>query len=417
MDRMAERTSADPIVIIGGGLTGGNAAVTLREEGFAGPVVIIGREPGVPFGRPPLSKTYLRSEEDLGGWYVRPDGWYADHEVECRHGTVVAAVDPATHTVTLDSREELRYQKVLIATGGRNRRLGIPGAGLPGIHYLRTVAECDAIKREARPGRRAVVVGMGFIGCEVAASLTQLGVQVIAVFPGQAPLERVLGGQVAELIGASHRANGVELRPGEQVAAFAGAERLEAVVTAAGQRIACDFAVAGIGIELVIPDVAVARDNGILTDELCRTSAPDVYAAGDVANHLHPLFGRVRVEHYNNAEKMGAAVARSMLGSTAPYDYLYTFWSDQYEHKIEYVGHVDKWDEFVVRGSVEEAKLIGFYLVDGVVRAAVGLDRGGDPELDLDGEMAACARLVSARARPSPAVLADDRTDLWSLTS
>ena len=258
---------------------------------------------------------------------------------------------------------------------------------------------------------------MGFIGCEVAASLTQLGVQVTAVFPGRSPLERVLGGQVAALIGASHRANGVELRPGEQVAAFAGAERLEAVVTAAGHRIACDFAVAGIGIEPVIPDVAVARDNGILADELCRTSAPDVYAAGDVANHLHPLFGRVRVEHYNNAEKQGAAAARSMLGSTAPYDYLYTFWSDQYEHKIEYVGHVARWDEFVVRGSVEEAKLIGFYLVDGVVRAAVGLDRGGDPELDLDGEMAACARLVSARARPAPAVLADDRTDLWSLTS
>ena len=137
--------------------------------------------------------------------------------------------------------------------------------------------------------------------------------------------------------------------------------------------------------------------------------------AGDVANILHPLFGRVRVEHYNNAEKQGAAAARSMLGSTAPYDYLYSFWSDQYEHKIEYVGHVTRWDEFVVRGSVEEGKLIGFYLVDGVVRAAVGLDRGGDPELDLDGEMAACARLVSARARPAPAVLADERTDLWSL--
>ena len=157
------------------------------------------------------------------------------------------------------------------------------------------------------------------------------------------------------------------------------------------------------------------QQNGILTDELCRASAPDVYAAGDVANQLHPLFGRVRVEHYNNAEKHGRAAARSMLGSTAPYDYLYTFWSDQYEHKIEYVGHVAKWDEFVVRGSVEEGKLIGFYLVDGVVRAAVGLDRGGDPELDLDGEMAASARLVSTQARPAPAVLADDRTDLWSL--
>ena len=402
-------------MIIGGGVAGGNAAATLREEGFAGPVVLISREPGVPFGRPPLSKTYLRSEEDLDAWYVRPDGWYAGHDVELRRGATVVAVDPAAHAITLDSGEELGYGKVLIATGGRNRRLGIPGAGLPGIHYLRTVAECDAIKQEAAPGRRAAIVGMGFIGCEVAASLTQLGVQVTAAFPGRAPLERVLGGQVGALMGDIHRAKGVELLPGDQVTAFEGTERVEAVVTAAGRRIACDFAVAGVGIEPDSPAVAVERGNGILADELCRASAPDVYVAGDVANHLHPLFGRVRVEHFNNAEKQGAAAARSMLGSTAPYDYLYTFWSDQYEHKIEYVGHVDRWDEFVVRGSVDEGKLIGFYLVGGAVLAAVGLDRGGDPELDLDGEMAACARLVAARARPAPAVLANDRITLWSL--
>ena len=411
---MAERSTGNPIVIIGSGMAGGNAAVTLREEGFPGPVVLISREPGVPFGRPPLSKTYLRSEENLDGWYVRPADWYAGHEVELRGGTV-AAVDPAAHTVTLDPGGELGYQKLLIATGGRNRRLRIPGADLPGLHYLRTVAECDAIKQEAAPGRRAVVVGMGFIGCEVAASLTQLGVQVTAAFPGKNPLERVLGDQIGALIGAFHRANGVELLPGDQVTAFEGTDRLEAVVTAAGRRIACDFAVAGVGIEPASPPVAVAQENGILADDLCRTSAPDVYVAGDVANHLHPLFGRVRVEHYNNAEKQGAAAARSMLGSTAPYDYVHSFWSDQYEHKLEYVGHVTKWDEFVVRGSVEEGKLIGFYLVDGVVLAAAGLDRGGDPELDLDSEMAACVRLVAARARPAPAVLADDRTDLWSL--
>jgi 3-phenylpropionate/trans-cinnamate dioxygenase ferredoxin reductase component len=412
---VALQTSGKPIVIVGSGLAGGNAAATLREEGFPGPVVIISPEPGVPFGRPPLSKTYLRSEEDLDGWYARPPGWYVDHGVELRRGPAVAAIDPAAYTVTLDNGEELGYAKVLIATGGRNRRLKIPGADLPGLHYLRTVAECDAIKAEAVPGRRAVVVGMGFIGCEVAASLTQLGVQVTAVFPGRAPLERVLGGQVGARIGAIHRAKGVELRPGDQVTAFEGAERVEAFVTAAGDRIPCDFAVAGIGIEPVIPPVAVVQQNGVLTDELCQASAPDVYAAGDVANQLHPLFGRVRVEHYNNAEKHGRAAARSMLGSTAPYDYLYTFWSDQYEHKIEYAGHADQWDEFVVRGSVEEGKLIGFYLVGGEVRAAVGLDRGGDPELDLDGEMAASARLVSARAHPPPAVLADDQTDLWSL--
>ena len=416
---MSESISENPIVIVGGGLAGGNAAATLREEGFAGPVVIVSREPGVPFGRPPLSKTYLRSEEDLEGWYVRPAGWYAEHGVDIRSANV-AGIDPAAHTVVLGSGEEVSYQKVLIATGGRNRRLGIGGAELPGIHYLRTVAECDAIKQEAVAGRRAVVVGMGFIGCEVAASLTQLGVQVTAVFPGRAPLGRVLGGQVGALIGAIHRANGVELLAGEQVAAFEGAERLEAIVTATGHRVPCDFAVAGIGVEPDIPAVAgssIAEDNGIGVDELCRTSAADVYAAGDVANHLHPLFGRIRVEHYNNAEKQGAAAARSMLGSTAPYDYVHSFWSDQYEHTIEYVGHVTKWDEFVVRGSVEEGKLVGFYLVDGVVRAAIGLDRGGDPELDRDSEMAASARLVAARARPARGVLADEHADLWSLAS
>ncbi len=412
---VTERTSGNPIVIVGGGLAGGNAAVTVREEGFPGPVVLISREPGIPFGRPPLSKTYLRSEEDLDGWYVRPAGWYADHDVELRSGPSVVAVDPAAHTVTLDSDEQLTYHKVLIATGGRNRRLAIPGAELPGVHYLRTVAECEAIKREAAAGRRAAVVGMGFIGCEVAASLTQVGVQVTAVFPGRAPLERVLGGQVGTLIGAVHRANGVDLLAGDQVAAFEGTERLEAIVTAAGHRIPCDFAVAGIGVEPDIPPIAVAQQNGILADKLCRASVPDVYVAGDVANHLHPLFGRIRVEHYNNAEKQGVAAARSMLGSTTPYDYVHSFWSDQYQHKIEYVGHVETWDEFVVRGSVDEGKLVGFYLVDGIVRAAVGLDRGGDPELDLDGEMAACVRLVATRARPAPGVLADERTDLWSL--
>jgi 3-phenylpropionate/trans-cinnamate dioxygenase ferredoxin reductase component len=413
---MTEPSTGNPIVIIGGGLAGGNAAATLREEGFPGPVVLISREPGVPFGRPPLSKTYLRSEEGLDGWYVRPPDWYADHDVELRSGASATAVDPAAHTVTLDSGEVLAYQKLLIATGGRNRRLGIPGGDLPGIHYLRTKAECDAIKQEAAPGRRAVVVGSGFIGCEVAASLTQLGVRVTVLFPGRDPLERVLGREVGALIGAIHRANGVDMRPGEQVAGFEGTERVEAVVTATGLRVACDFAVAGIGIAPdILSGLPVAQDNGILTDELCRTSAPDVYAAGDVANHRHPLFGRVRVEHYNNGEKQGAAAARSMLGSTAPYDYVYTFWSDQYEHKIEYVGHVTTWDQFVVRSSLEAAKLIGFYLVDGVVRAAVGLDRGGDPELDLDGEMAACARLVAARARPAPAALADDSIDVRSL--
>jgi 3-phenylpropionate/trans-cinnamate dioxygenase ferredoxin reductase subunit len=415
---MAGRDYDKPIVILGGGLAGGNAAVTLRGEGFEGPVLLIGREPGVPFGRPPLSKTYLRSEEDLGGWLVKPEGWYREHHVERLVETGVAAVNAAAHTVVLDSGKELEYRKLLIATGGRNRRLGIPGDELAGVHYLRTLAECEAIQREVGTDRRAVIVGMGFIGCEVMASLTQLGVKVTAVAPGQAPLESVLGAEVGAAFAAIHRAHGVELLTGEQIVAFEGGDGVQAAVTANGERIACDFVVAGIGIEPVIPifdGPAVAQSNGILVDELCRTSVPDVYAAGDVANHLHPIFGRIRVEHYNNAEKHGSAAARSMLGSSAPYDYIHSFWSDQYEHKLEYVGHATSWDEFVVRGSLEERRLVGFYLTAGLLRAAVGLDRGGDPELDRDSEMAASARLVAQRARPDPVLLADENVDLWSL--
>jgi 3-phenylpropionate/trans-cinnamate dioxygenase ferredoxin reductase component len=414
---MSSREGGKPMVIVGGGIAGGNAAATLRDEGFLGRVVLIGREPGIPFGRPPLSKTYLRSEEDLDGWYVRPADWYQEHDVERRVESSVVSVDAAAHNVVLDSGEGLEYQKVLIATGGRNRRLDVPGGELPGIHQLRTVAECDAIKREAVAGRHAIVVGMGFIGCEVAASLTQLGVRVTAIFPDRVPLERVLGKEVGGAVAAFHRANGVELLAQSQVTAFEGTERVEAAVTAAGDRVPCDFAVIGIGIQPEVPTFAstVAQENGVLVDELCRASAADVYAAGDVANHLHPVFGRVRVEHYNNGEKMGRAAARSMLGSTTPYDYIHTFWSDQYDHKLEYVGHAAKWDDFVVRGSLEEGKLIGFYLQEGLLQAAVGLDRGGDPELDTDQEMAACARLVAMQARPAGGQLADERVDLWSL--
>jgi 3-phenylpropionate/trans-cinnamate dioxygenase ferredoxin reductase subunit len=414
---MSDMASTTAMVIVGGGKAGGTAASTMREEGFEGPVVIIGREPGIPFGRPPLSKTYLRSEEDLAGWYVRPAEWFDAHDVGLRSGSV-AAVDPGAHMLVFDDGQELGYQKVLMATGGQNRHLAVPGAELPGIYYLRTVAECDAIKHEATAGRSAVVVGMGFIGCEVAATLTQLGVRVTCLFPGRHPLERVLGAQIGELIGAIHRSHGVRMLAGAKVAAFDGAGRVDAVVTADGDRVPCDFAVVGVGIDPDVSAVAgssVAVENGILVDELCRTSATDIYAAGDVANHLHPVFGRIRVEHYNSAQHHGAAAARSMLGSATPFDYVHNFWSDQYEHTLQYVGHATTWDDFVVRGSLPDGRFIGVYLAAGVVRAAVGLDRGGDPEWEHDSEMAACARLVERRASPERGALADETADFWSL--
>jgi 3-phenylpropionate/trans-cinnamate dioxygenase ferredoxin reductase subunit len=414
---MSSRNSSKPIVIAGGGLCGGNAAVTLREEGFDGRVLLVAPEPGVPFGRPPLSKGFLRSEEVLDGWLVKPPDWYGAHDVELLRSRV-AEVDADARLVVLDSGEELEFQKLLVATGGVNRRLDVPGAGLAGIHQLRTAAECEAIKREAAPGRHAVVLGMGFIGCEVAASLTELGVRVTAVFGGKVPLERVVGPEVGRAYAAIHEERGVELLPNEQLVSFEGAERVEAAVTASGRRVECDFAVVGIGIEPHVPlfkTGLIEQSNGVLVDELCRTSAPEIYAAGDVANILHPVFGRVRVEHYNNAEKQGRAVARSMLGATDPYDYVYTFWSDQYEDKLEYAGHAAKWNEFVVRGSLAARRFVGFYLVDGVVAAVVGLNRGGDPELDEDSEMAAAARLVGLQTRAHADVLASEHVDLWSL--
>jgi len=411
---MAKAREGGPIVVLGSGMAGGVAVKTLREEGYGGRLVLIGPEPTLPFGRPPLSKTYLRGEEQLSGWLVNPPGWYAENDVELVAATAIR-LDTAARRVELDSGEAVGYAKLLLTTGGRNRRLEVAGAGLAGVHQLRTVAECDSIKNAVRAGGRAVVVGMGFIGSEVAASLRQLGMEVIAVLPGGAPLETVLGAEMAEVMAGIHRDAGIELITQDQVVRFEGAARVERAVTKIGRRLDCDLAVVAVGIQAdveILKGTEVAVDNGVVVDARCQTNISEIFAAGDVANHLHPLFGRIRVEHYNNAEKQGAAAARSILGSTAGYGYLHTFWSDQYEHKLEYVGHVRRWDEFVVRGSTRNRKLVGFYLAEGVLRAAVGLDRGGDPELDEHGEMAAAGRLIARGARPSPAALADEDQDL-----
>jgi 3-phenylpropionate/trans-cinnamate dioxygenase ferredoxin reductase subunit len=413
-------TAPQTAVIVGTGLAGGNAAVTLREEGWSGRIVMLGAEAGVPFGRPPLSKTYLRGEESLSGWLVKPEDWYADNRVELRTGIRVQRVDAKLKKVTLQGEETVGYDKLLLCTGGKNRRFQVPGAEAPGVYQLRTLAECDAIRRAAHSGARALIVGMGFIGSEVAASLRQLGLEVTAVLSGTAPLTAVLGPQVAEVMARIHRNHGVKLATEDQVVGFEGSEHLTGAVTAKGARIECDLAVVAIGIEPNVDAVRsseIALDNGILVDETCRTSAPDVYAAGDIANHLHPVFGRVRVEHYNNAEKQGRAAGRAMLGDQRPYDDIHTFWSDQYEDKLEYVGDGRTWDQIVIRGSLAEARFLAFYLSEGIMKAACGLNRGGDPELDADGELRACLELIRAKAAPSEATLADEQVDLRLLAA
>jgi 3-phenylpropionate/trans-cinnamate dioxygenase ferredoxin reductase component len=407
----------DPFVIIGSGMCGGVAAKTLREEGYGGRLVLIGHEPSLPFGRPPLSKTYLRSEEELTGWLVKPLDWYKDNQVELVQDTATR-IDTAARRVELNSGQAIPYEKLLVATGGHNRHLDVPGADLTGVFQLRTVAECDAIKDAAKRGGRAVVVGMGFIGSEVAASLKQLGLEVSAVLPGPAPLDSVLGPEMGALMAAIHRDAGVELIDHDEIVRFEGAERIERAVTKRGRKLDCDLAVVAIGIEPtvdILRGTSVEVENGVLVDATCRTNVPEIFAAGDVANHLHPLFGRIRVEHYNNAEKHAAAAARSMLGSRSEYAYIHSFWSDQYEHKLEYVGHVRKWDQFVVRGSLDDRQLVGFYLQAGQLRAAVGLNRGGDPELDEEGELAKAGRLIAKGARPQTQDLEDQDKDLANL--
>jgi 3-phenylpropionate/trans-cinnamate dioxygenase ferredoxin reductase subunit len=363
-------------------------------------------------------KTYLRGEEDLSAWYVKPAGWYGDHGVELRAESLVRQVDTTHKQIHLASGARLSYDKLVLCTGGRNRPFAVPGASLPGVYQLRTRAECDAIRQAARPGARAVVVGMGFIGSEVAASLRQLGLEVAAVLGGSAPLAAVLGDEAAAALAAIHREHGVQLVTDDRVVGFEGGSRVERVLTAKGARLDCDLAVVGIGIEPAVEILAgsgVALDNGILVNERCETNVPDVFSAGDVANVLHPTFGRVRVEHYNNAEKQGRAVARAVLGTLPAYDYIYSFWSDQYEHSLEYVGFTRQWDRTVLRGSSADRKFLVFYLTQGVMRAAFGLNRGGDPELAAESELHACQELIRAGSRLSAAALADERVDLWSL--
>jgi 3-phenylpropionate/trans-cinnamate dioxygenase ferredoxin reductase component len=401
-------------VIVGASVAGGSAAAALREGGFAGEITLIGAEKHLPYNRPPLSKGYLRGQDRFEDQLVNSAAFYGAHRITLRLGAPVTAIDPARRTVTLEGGAAVPYDRLLVTTGGRNRPLTTPGGDLAGIFQLRTVDDCDRIRAVATAGRRAVVVGMGFIGSEVAASLRQLDVEVTAIEGHPVPLARVLGPEVGGVLAAIHREKGVDLIVEDTVASFEGQGRVERVRTKNGRVLPCDFVVAGIGIVPNAELLAAAGagvDNGVLVDEHCRTTLPDVYAAGDVANHLHPIFGRLRVEHWNNGFQHGRAAARAMLGDPAPYDYIHTFWSDQYEHSIQYVGFAAEWDRLVFRGQPASRKFLGFYLKDGIVRAAVGLDRGGDPE-DPKGEseLREAVALVRDRVRVDPARLADDPT-------
>ncbi len=401
----------ETFVIVGAGLAGGGAAATLREEGFDGRVVLIGAEPQPPYERPPLSKEYLRGESSFEQALFQPLNFYGENDIETRFGVRVTRVDAPEKVIELDSGERVPYEALLVATGGRNRRPPIPGIDLEGIYGLRTVADSDRIRAEVSLGRKAVVVGMGFIGSEVAASLRQSGVEVTVVDRNKVPLRRVLGEEVGRVVEGIHRDHGTELIFEDEVAAFEGAERVKRITTQRGRRIDCDFVVVGLGVEPateLLAGTGVGIDNGILVDEYLRTAVEGIYAAGDVANHYHPVFERhLRVEHWQNALKQGPAAARNMLGENEPYGEIPWFWSDQYEHNLQYAGFHTEWDELVVRGSTEERNFAAFYRKDERVLAAVTINRGRDLRRSIP--------LIKAQEEIAAAKLSDLDVDLRTL--
>jgi 3-phenylpropionate/trans-cinnamate dioxygenase ferredoxin reductase component len=368
---------ANTFVIVGAGMAGGKAAETLREEGFDGRIVLLGAEPDRPYERPPLSKDYLRGEADRTAVYLQEDpGWYEQHDVELRMSTPVASLDVAGRAVVLDGGERVDYDALLLTTGAEPKRLPVPGADLPGVHVLRTVEDSDTLRAVLDAGGRLVVVGAGWIGCEVAASARQRGLEVTVVEPLSLPLERVLGPELGIFYRDVHVDKGVQFRLADSVAAIEGAGRAERVRTNDGATLDCDAVVIGVG---VAPRTALAEgvldvDNGILVDAGLRTSAEGVFAAGDVANQDHPLFGRLRVEHWANALEQGPAAARAMLGQDVSYDRVPYFFSDQYDVGMEYAGVSRPDDEVVFRGDPASGEFIAFWLRDGRVVAGMNVN-------------------------------------------
>src|SRR2546423_6690445 len=366
------------IVIVGAGLAGAKAAETLRAEGFDGELLLLGAEPERPYERPPLSKEYLRKEAGREKVYVHEEDFYEASSIALRVRTSVAAVDVGAREAVLEAGGRIPFDGLLLATGSSPRRLQVPGHELAGVHYLRDVEDSGLLGERIEQGGRLVVIGAGWIGAEVAASARQKGLDVTLVEMTEVPLERVLGRELGEIYRDIHVSKGVDFRGGVGLDRFEGDDRVERVVLADGSSIDCDFVVVGVG---VLPRVQLAEasgiavDNGVLVNDRLETSVPGVYAAGDIANAMHPLTGRrVRVEHWANALNQGPAAARNMLGANAAYERVPYFFSDQYDVGMEYSGFPSDWDEVVFRGDVDAREFIAFWLQDGRVVAGMNVN-------------------------------------------
>jgi 3-phenylpropionate/trans-cinnamate dioxygenase ferredoxin reductase component len=403
---MSEQT----FIIVGASLAGASAAAELRERGFDGRVVLIGSEPQRPYQRPPLSKEYLRGDAGLDKVFVHDESFYADQAIELRTSTTVESIDQGSSEVVCGGGERLRYDRLLLTTGAQARRLSIPGAELQEIYHLRSLPESDRLRERLGRGGSLVVVGAGWIGCEVAASARQMGLEVTIIAPASVPLERALGPEAGAIYRDIHTDQGVKMLLGTHVERFEGSPAVQRVHTTDGRAIDCDFVVVGVG---ATPNVApaaaagIAVDNGIVCAELLRTSRDGVFAAGDVASVRYPTFGRLRVEHWATALNQGPAAARNMLDRPVAYDRVPYFYSDQYDVGMEYTGHAAEWDEVVFRGDVAGREFIAFWCKDQRVLAGMNVN-----VWDVTEQIEV---LIRSRVRVERGRLADPGTPLGDL--
>ncbi len=404
---------ADPrtFVVVGAGLCGATAVATLRSDGFDGRIVLLGAEELPPYERPPLSKEYLRGEDPLEQILVRTPEWYREHDVEARWSTHVTQLDARAQEVVLAGGERVAFDAFLMATGGHNRKIEAPGSELPGVLDLRYVGDADRLRAAVANGARVVCVGMGFIGAEVAASLRTMGCDVTVIEIFETALFRVLGGDIGRALEAIHRDHGVTMHFNDLVARFEGDGRLERVVTRGGRTVDADVAVVGIGTEPAVHMMAgtgLDQPGGVPVGPTMETAIPGVFAAGDVARHDHPVFGPMRVEHFDNALKMGETVAHNLLGEGRVFDDPHWFWSDQYDVQIQMAGFAPTWDRMVVRGSLEDRSFCAFLLdAEGVLRSSVSIAWPRDVRRSFE--------LIRQEVRPDPAALADPDVDLRRL--
>ncbi|MDX6252801.1 MAG: 3-phenylpropionate/trans-cinnamate dioxygenase ferredoxin reductase component [Kribbellaceae bacterium] len=404
------------MVIVGASLAGASAAETLRTEGWTGQVVLIGNETELPYERPPLSKGVLLGKDQTEVSQLHDRQWYDDNNIDLRLGTTVTALDTNARTVTLDDDSQVPYDELLIATGSRVRKLDVPGGDLPGIHYLRTAAESQALTDAYAAKPRVVVVGAGWIGLEAAAAARERGCEVTVIEPQSTALAAVLGEKVGSLFADLHRQHGVDLRFDTGVEGFEGSDRVTGVRTSTGEVVPADLVVVGVGVQ---PNTELAeaagievasRENGsgIVTGPNLQTSAPNVFAAGDVVRWDHPLLGRsIRVEHWSNAKDSGVAAAKAMLGQDVAHDAIPFFFTDQYDLGMEYAGDVPRGASYdvVLRGDPASGAYLAFW-VDEDNRVLAGM------HVNTWGAIDGVQELIRSKKQVDRGKLADTSVDL-----